>query len=308
MSGPAAWSTCRRCASCMDASRAAAALARRDDSGPSSAIHGLLPCGGVTAAASERAPDPSRRSRRRSGDDRVRKLDQKGGIQQEQRPSSERSGRLSWRGRSGPRGNRAGDCKHTGSIEARTEARGPAGARPDTNECVTRYLIRIRVMIRRVVTRCVVARLVDVREGLGQHRQLAGVAEQEEHRQHEDERSRCRPPPAKTRHRAQLTGRRISVKLASRHIAQRASRGGGSRVHTGRRPEAMLARERHQEDLGDILAREPLEALARPAASVRRLTDRKCQDALQRVLLWLGVGEAGLSSAPSSASGATVRA
>jgi hypothetical protein len=48
------------------------------------------------------------------------------------------------------------------------------------------------------------------------------VAEQEEHRQHEDERSRCRPPPAKTRHRAQLTGRRISVKLASRHIAQRA--------------------------------------------------------------------------------------
>ena len=59
---------------------------------------------------------------------------------------------------------------------------------------------------------------------------------------------------------------------------------------------------------GDILAREPLEALARPAASVRRLTDRKCQDALQRALLRLGVGEAGLSSAPASVSGATVRA
>ena len=100
-------------------------------------------------------------------------------MQQEQRRSPERSGRLSWRSRGDPRGNRIGDCKHTGRIEARTEVRGPAGARPDTNECVTRYLIRIRVMIRRVVTRRLVAGLVDVREGLGQHRQLAGVAEQE---------------------------------------------------------------------------------------------------------------------------------
>jgi hypothetical protein len=51
---------------------------------------------------------------------------------------------------------------------------------------------------------------VDVREGLGQHRQLAGVPEQEEHRQHEHERSRCGPPPARTYHRAQLTGHSIS--------------------------------------------------------------------------------------------------
>jgi hypothetical protein len=35
------------------------------------------------------------------------------------------------------------------------------------------------------------------------------VAEQEEHRQHEHERSRCGPPPARTYHPAQLTGRRI---------------------------------------------------------------------------------------------------
>jgi hypothetical protein len=261
VSGPAAWSTCRRCASCMDASRAAAALARRDDSGPSSAIHGLLPlwrsdcgCLGTSSrpvasiATTERGrPGPETRSERRhtAGTTAVVRAVRSTLVAGPQRPARKPRRRL--------RAHR----------QYRGSDRGSG-----TPRCSTGYR-RVRHTILDSHPGHDPASGDPVRGG-----QTRGRAR------------RPRPTPAARRRgraRGAPSARRRAIEVSTA-ASENASSGAAYR------PPHFC------------------QACVPPHCTAGVHTVEVRAFMLQRALLRLGVGEAGLSSAPASASGATVRA
>lgn len=98
-------------------------------------------------------------------------------MQQEQRQASRQSARLLRAGHD-LQGDHACDRKPSRGIEARAEVGGQAGSRRNTDDCITRHLIFVR-MIRRVVVRRVVSRLKHVCDDIGKRR-IAGMAEEQE--------------------------------------------------------------------------------------------------------------------------------